>query len=380
MERKRLGIGMMGAGWMCRAHTNAYLTARYMFWPASSYNVELVAVGGIDEAEGQRTAERFGYRVGCAGYADIISREDVDIFDNVTPDRLHVEPTIAAARAGKHVVCEKPMAVTAEDAKRMLDAVREAGVKHICGFSYRFLPAVRLAYELIHSGELGKIYHFGGTYYQDQGRFEETPIEDIWYIMGTGVDQGIASHMIDMSRFLIGEIASVTGTARTYNTKRNSQNGVVDVDATEGFHTLLEYENGATGAMQCLGVANGKQSEFSFEIFGSKGSLRWDMADPNNLYVYLAATAHPKVVGWTKVCATEPNHPFMDIWWPRGHVLGWEHGHINMIAHFLDCVAEDKDVAPYGGTFEDGYKVAVIIDAVHRSSKSGRKIEIVYER
>ena len=104
------------------------------------------------------------------------------------------------------------------------------------------------------------------------------------------------------------------------------------------------------------------------------------MADPNNLYVYLAATAHPKVVGWTKVCATEPNHPFMDIWWPRGHVLGWEHGHINMIAHFLDCVAEDKDVAPYGGTFEDGYKVAVIIDAVHRSSKSGRKIEIVYER
>lgn len=378
--RKKIGIGMMGTGWMCKAHTNAYLTSRYMFWEKSNFDVSLVAIGGVTEEDGKKAAERYGYKTGCQGYRDIIAMKDVDVFDNVTPDRLHVEPTIEAIRAGKHVVCEKPMAVSVKDAVRMLDAVREAKVKNICGFCYRFVPAVRLAYELIKSGQIGKIYHFGGTYYQDQGRFENTPVEKVWYITGSGVDQGIASHMIDMSRWLVGEIASVTGMVKTYVTKRPSNSGMVDVNATEGFFTLLEFENGATGCMQCLGVANGKQSEFSFEIFGTKGSLRWDMADPNNLYVYLADTVNPKVVGWTKVCATEPNHPFMDIWWPRGHVLGWEHAHINMLAYFLECIAEDRDVAPYGGTFEDGYKVAAIIDFIHKSAETGKKINVEYER
>lgn len=378
MARKTLGIGMLGAGWMGRVHTNGYKTAQYMFWPVSNWNVELISVGGIDEAEGKAFAERFGYENGYAGYKEIIADPRVTIFDNVTPDPIHVEPTIAAANTGKHCVCEKPLAVKAEDAKAMVEAVKKNGVKNLCCFSYRFMPAVRLAYELIKEGTLGKIYHFAGTYYQDQGSFEETPIEKIWYIMGSGVDQGIASHMIDMSRFLIGEIKSVAGMIKTYNTKRNSKNGVVDVDSTEGFFTLLEFENGATGVMQSLGVANGKQSEFSFEIFGSKGSLRWNMEDPNLLYVYLAKPANPKVLGWTKVCVTEANHPFMNIWWPKGHVLGWEHGHINMLAHFMDCVAEDKPVEPLGATFEDGYKVAVIIESIHRSAAEGKKVFIEY--
>lgn len=378
MARKTIGIGMLGAGWMGCVHTNGYKTAQYMFWPESKWNVELVGIGGIDEAEGRAAAERFGYENGYSGYKELIANPKVTIFDNVTPDHVHMEPTIGAAKAGKHCICEKPLAVKKEDAKAMMEAAKKNGVKNLCCFSYRFMPAVRLAYELIKEGTLGKIYHFAGTYYQDQGSFVETPIEKIWYIMGSGVDQGIASHMIDMSRFLVSEIKSVVGIRKTYNTRRNSKNGIVDVDATEGFFTLLEFEDGATGVMQSLGVANGKQSEFSFEIFGSKGSLRWNMEDPNLLYVYLAKTVHPKVLGWTKVCCTEANHPFMNIWWPKGHVLGWEHGHINMLAHFLDCVAEDKPVEPLGATFEDGYKVAVIIDAIHRSAVEGKKVFIEY--
>ena len=377
-KRKKVGIGMLGAGWMGRAHTNGYKTAQYMYWPLSNWTIDLVGIGGIDEKEGKEAAERFGYTHGYAGYEELIVNPYVDIFDNVAPDHMHVAPTIAAAQSGLNVVCEKPIATNRYDAKAMFDAVKKAGVKHICGFSYRFMPAVRLAYELIQSNSIGKIYHFAGTYYQDQGSSEDTPVENIWYILGSGVDQGIATHLLDMSRFLIGEIKAVSGMNKTYNTKRNSKNGTVGVNAIEGFFSLFEFENGCTGMIQTLGVANGKQSEFSYEIFGSKGSLRWDMADPNILYVYLSDTVNPKVLGWTKVNVTESNHPFMNVWWPKGHVLGWEHGHINMLAHFVDCVANNKPVAPLGGTFEDGYKVAVIIDTINESAAAGRKLPLVF--
>lgn len=376
-ERKKLYIGMLGAGWMCRTHTNAYKTIPYMFWPKSNFLLELAGIAGKDMEEGRTAAERYGYKNVYAGYQELIADPEINVFDNTTPDPHHIEPTIAAALAGKHVICEKPLAVGRTDAKRMLEAVTKSGVKNLCCFSYRFMPAVRLAYELIQEGKLGKIYHFGGKYYQDQGSFEETPVEKIWYIMGSGVAQGITSHLLDMARFLMGEITTVSGLTKTYNTRRNSSNGLVDVNATEGFFTMLEFANGASGIMQSLGIANGKQSEFSFEIYGSKGSLSWNMEDPNILNVYMAATEE-RIKGYTKVCVTEENHPFMDVWWPKGHVLGWEHGHINMIAHFLDCVANDTSVAPLGGTFEDGYKVAVLIDTIMESAASGIKLAVTY--
>ncbi len=377
-ERKFLGIGMLGAGWMGRAHTNAYHTARYMFWAKSNWEPRLITIGGIDEKEGKEAAARFGYESGVAGYKQIIENPAIDIFDNVTPDPMHAQPSIDAALHGKHVVCEKPLAVRVEDAKRMLDAVNEAGVKNLCCFCYRFLPAVRLAYELIQSGTLGKIYHFSGKYYQDAGSATETPAEDIWYINWSGIAQGITSHLIDMSRFLIGEVSTVNGLAVVYNKMRESKKGPVNVTADEGFFGMLEFTNGVSGVLQSLGVANGKRSELSFEIYGSKGSILWDVQEPNFLHVYLAETVNPKVVGFTRVCVTEPNHPFMDVWWPKGHTLGWEHAHINMLAHFMDCVANDKPVAPLGATFEDGYKVAVIIETLNESAIQGQKLELKY--
>ena len=379
MERKKFGIGMLGCGWMGRVHSNGYKTARYIFWPKSRWDAELVATCGIDLAESKAFAERFQFKKSYADYEEMLKDPEVTIFDNVAPDPIHVAPTIAAAKAGKHLVCEKPLAVKASDAKAMYDAAESAGVKHLCCFSYRFMPAVRLAYQLIHGGELGKIYHFAGTYYQDQGSFEETPLEQVWYAAGSGVEQGITTHLVDMSRFLLGDIATVQGMSKTYNTTRNSAKGPVDVKATEGFFTMLEYERGCTGMMQSLGVANGKQSEFSFEIFGSKGSLRWDMADPNILYVYLTNSAMPGVRGWTKINATEPDHPFMDVWWPKGHVLGWEHGNINMLAHFLDCVAEDREISPLGATFKEGWEVASIIETIHQSAHEGKKLPISFK-
>jgi len=364
---------MLGAGWMGKAHTNAYKTASYIHAPDCNWRPRLVAIGDIDEAKGKAAAERYGYEIGVEGYEEIIANPEVTIFDNVTPDYMHVQPTIDAALAGKHVVCEKPLAWDPEDAKRMLNAARSAGVKHMCCFSYRFLPAVRLAYELMQSGALGKIYHFSGRYFQDSGHDENAPAEQAWYSY-SGVSQGIGCHLLDMARFLMGEIKMVSGMSNVYNKIRDSKNGPVAISGDEGFFSLLEFDSDATGCIQTLGVATGRRSQFAFEISGSKGSVYWDVEEPNFLHVFLAESVNSKVLGFTKVCATEPNHPFMDTWWPPGHTLGWEHGHINMLTHFMDCVANDKPVSPLAATFEDGYKAAQLISAIKQSSKSGARV------
>lgn len=374
MEKKQIGIGLIGCGWMGKAHANAYKTMRYMDWVNAGYEPVLQTVGGKDEAEGADAAARFGFAHACGGWEKVVTDPGVQVVDNVTPDPLHVEPSIAAAKNGKHIVCEKPLAVTAADAKRMLDAVNEAGVKHLCGFCYRFFPAVLLAKQLISEGKIGKLYHFAGKYYQDQGSREETPAEDIWYINWSGVGQGIASHLIDMSRFLVGEVKAVQGMLSTYNKVRGSKNGPIPVSADEGFFALAEFENGASGVYESLGVANGKRNQFSWELYGSKGSMYWDVADPNYLYVYFDGGLEKRARGFTKVSVTEPLHPTMRMWWPQGHLLGWEHGHINMLHHFLDCVANDQPVSPLGGTFADGYRVAVILEAAAESAKAGRRV------
>lgn len=377
MEKKQIGIGQIGCGWMGRAHANAYRTMRYMGWYAHNFEPVLRIIGGKDQAEGEDAARRFGFERSCGSWEQVVSDSQVDVVDNVTPDPIHVEPSIAAAGNGKHIICEKPLAVASADAKRMLDAVQQAGVKHLCGFCYRFFPAVRLAYELIQEGRLGKIYHFSGKYFQDQGSREETPAEDIWYIGLSGVGQGITSHMIDMSRFLVGELASVQGMQSTYNKVRPSKRGgTADVSADEGFFAMVEFQNGASGLYESLGVANGKRNQFSWEIYGSKGSMMWDVADPNNLYLFQDGTPDPRTRGFTKINVTEQVHPLTEMWWPQGHVLGWEHGHINMLAYFLDCVANDKPVSPLAGTFEDGYIAAKTIEALEESHKLGRRIQL----
>ena len=375
MDKKKLRIGQIGCGWMGRAHANAYKTMRYMGWYSQNFEPVLKVIGGKDADEGMDAMRRFGFERGCAGWEEIVSAPDVDVVDNVTPDPLHVEPSIAAARSGKHIFCEKPLAVTAADAKRMLDAVNEAGVKSGCGFTYRFFPAVRLAHDLIMEGRLGKIYHFSGKYFQDQGSHDDVPAEDVWYIGWSGIGQGITSHMIDMSRFLSGEPKTIQGMTSTYNkTRPSKKGGVVECTADEGFFAMVEFDNGASGLYESLGTANGKRNQFSWEIYGSKGSMMWDVADPNYLHLYLDDVCDPRVRGFTKINVTEAVHPLLDMWWPQGHGLGWEHGHINMLAHFLDCIANDKPVSPLGGTFEDGYIVAKIIEAINTSRLTGQRV------
>jgi predicted dehydrogenase len=305
----------------------------------------------------------------------------IEIIDNVTPDDRHRAPSVAAARAGKHIICEKPLAMTVRDAAAMRDAVAEAGVKNLCCFNYRFFPAIRLAKELIDKGALGKIYHFRGRYLQEPGHNPDAPLEDAWYASGTksGILLGIGSHIIDMSRFLLGEIVGLSGLVRTYNTTRVSRAGQPEtVTADEGSVTLVEFANGATGTLESSGVATGHRNQHAWEINGASGSLAWDLEDPNHLQVFIDGAPLPEVRGFTNVSVTDPDHPLQTRYLPVGHNAGWEYGHVHALHHFLDCVANDKPVAPYGATFEDGYRCQVIMDAIVRSSRSGRRIDLRY--
>jgi predicted dehydrogenase len=271
--------------------------------------------------------------------------------------------------------------MTVRDAAAMLEAATQAGVKHMCCFNYRFIPAVRLAKELLERGAIGQVYHFRGRYLQEPGHDPASAVEDVWYTSGTrsGILLGIGSHVIDMARFLVGEITSVSGLVRTWNTARVNRAGMVEtVSADEGNLALVEFAGGAAGTLESSGVATGHKNQHTWEINGSQGSICWDLEDPNHLLVYSDEAPAPDMRGFASVSVTTGAHPLQTIYLPPGHNAGWEYGHVHALYHFLECVVNDKPVAPYGATFEDGYRAQVIMDAVVRSSRTGRRINLTY--
>jgi len=251
----------------------------------------------------------------------------------------------------------------------------------MCCFNYRFIPAVRLAKELIEDGVIGDIYHFRGRYLQEPGHDPAASLEDAWYASGTksGILLGIGSHIIDMARFLLGEITALSGLVRTWNKSRVSQAGVVEtVTADEGNLALVEFASGATGTLESSGVATGHKNQHTWEINGSRGSISWDLEDPNHLQVYADDASSPRVRGFASVSVTTGDHPLQTIYLPPGHNAGWEYGHVHALHHFVHCVVNDEPVAPYGATFEDGYRAQVIMDAMMRSSHTGQRISLTY--
>jgi predicted dehydrogenase len=376
---RRVGIGMLGCGFMGKVHSNAYLKIPYSFNAPAAWPV-LVAMCGRDAARVADVASRFSYRGTYTDWKRLVSDPDVEIFDNCTPDDRHAKPTIAAAAAGKHLICEKPLAMTVRDAAAMLEAAEKAGVKHMTCFNYRFIPAVRLARQLIDQGALGKIYHIRGSYLQEPGHDPAAPFEDCWYATGTrsGILLGIGSHIIDMARFLIGEIVSVSGLVRTWNATRVDRAGVTHaVTADEGNVALVEFAGGATGTIESSGVATGRRNQHTWEINGSRASVKWDLEDLNHLWV-CSDDAMPLLRGFASVSVTDAGHPLQTVYLPTGHNAGWEYGHVHALHHFVDCVVNGGSVAPYGASFEDGYRCQVIMDAIVKSSHSGRRIDLRY--
>jgi predicted dehydrogenase len=266
------------------------------------------------------------------------------------------------------VLCEKPLGRDAGESYEIWQRVAATGVKHLCGFNYRFVPAVRLAREMIDAGELGEIRHFRGRYLQDWG---DDPNLDTWRFQpdeaGSGALGDLGTHVVDLARFLAGEISTVSGLVRTFLPGRR-----VD-DALEA---AVEFEQGAVGTVEATRLALGRRNAFQWEINGSKGSLAFDMERLNELQVFRADGDRAR--GFKTVLVSETDHPFWDLWWPPGHIIGWGDTFVHEVHHLLRAIAEDSDVAPYGATFEDGYRATEICDAIVSSSESGSRVTVPY--
>ncbi len=379
-DAKEIRIGLLGCGFMGKCHTNAYKKIPYIY-PAAKIAPRLLVLCDQKAELAAREAARYGYEEYCSDWREMAADPRVQVFDNCAPDPVHPEPCIAALQHGKHVICEKPMAIRVEDARRMRDAAAAATGKAMCTFNYRFMPAVRFAKDLISEGRLGTLYHIRVHYLQMAGHDPSLPPDRVWCSAWphSGSLQGIGSHAIDQCRFLIAEIAAVSASVRTFHKDRAipSDGCPADVVADEASAAVLEFENGALGVLESSVVATGRKNFLGWEINGSRGSLRWDLEHPNSLFACLSGDApDDSLLGFSEISVTESCHPYLSDWWPQGHNLGWEHGQIIEKFHFLDAVAHDKPLGPFNATFEDGYRVAVVIDAMRQSSRSGQRIAL----
>jgi predicted dehydrogenase len=368
-EIQAIGVGMLGYAFMGKAHSNAYKTLAYMTWPPP-LRPELVAIAGRDEGAVSEAARRYGFGGYVTDWRALISDERVQLFDNSGPNNLHAEPTIAAAEAGKHVICEKPLGRDAAESYETWQRVEAAGVKHMCAFNYRFVPAVRLARQIIEAGELGEITHFRGAYLQEWGTIDDAVWRFDKAAAGSGALGDLGAHVIDLARYLVGEIESVAATTATFKPGR-------DVD--DAVESVVSFENGSVGTIEATRFATGRKNAFTWEINGSKGSIAFDLERLNELQLHMAgSTPAESAQGFRTVLVSEADHPFWEHWWPHGHIIGWEHTFVHELHHLLTAIRDDGEVAPHGATLEDGYRAAEVCDAMLRSAEGGARERVTY--
>jgi predicted dehydrogenase len=371
-----VGVGLIGHGFMGRAHSLAW--RNITLFTDSPLTPVLKAVAGRSEDALRGFAAKFGFERYYTDYRLMIKDPGIDIIDNVTPNYMHAEPTIEAMEAGKHVIVEKPMAMNSREAYEMVKVAERTGVINMVAHNYRFVPAIVLARQLIGSGSLGRIYHFRALYLQQSLANPEAPMT--WRLRreyaGYGTIADLGSHVIDLARYLIGEVISVNGTLYTFNRFRvNQATGVrEEVNVDEGFTAMLRFENGAVGLIEASKLATGHYNSLIIEVNGSEGSIRFDLERINELKVHLAKDG--ELSGFRRILVTQRTHPYLRFWWPPGHVLGWEHTFTHEVYHFLTRLAEGKDVAPEAANFRDGLRVMRIIEAIAESSEKGTWVNV----
>ena len=381
-----IGVGMLGYAFMGKAHSNAYKKIPYMMYPPPAIP-RLDVICGLGKEAVAEAAKRYGFRDFCPedwkGMLDGCAK-DIDLFDNCGPNNIHMEPTIYAMKLGKHVLCEKPIARTAEEAKQMVEVAKETGVKNMVAFNYRFVPAIRQIRNLIDSGALGTIYHWRAVYLQEW-ILPHYGTPRIWRldksVAGSGALGDLGAHIIDLAHYLVGGVKTVSAMAKTFITERPlpedpSKMGKVDVD--DAFVAICEFENGAMGTFESTRFALGRKNYNCFEINGEKASVRFNLERLNEFDIFYRDHEPKETMGWSNVLVTEGHHPWWPNWWPHGHIIGWEHTFIHEINHLLDAIVNDKPVGPHGATFEDGYRCAVVCDAIVESGQSGRRVDIAY--
>jgi predicted dehydrogenase len=362
MGRGAIGVGFLGYGWISRTHAHALHTLNHVSPP--SKEIRLVSIAGRRSEPLEAAARELGFERWTTSWEELIDDPDVDVVANLTAMEGHAEPTIAALQHGKPVLCEKPLGKDATEALAMLRAAETAGVPHATGFNYRYVPAVALAKELLAAGRLGDLRHYRALYLQDYQTAGGQPRSS----GGAGAVLDYA-HLVDMLRFLIGEPGSVAATTSKLVSDRD-----------DAFVALFELAGGFVAALEASRVATGWKGHHRFELNGSDGSLWWDMEDPNRLHVFFTDDERDGLGGFRDVLVTQPEHPFLAEWWPPGHVLGWEHTFVHQWRDFIEAVLEERAVPERQASFEDGYRAAVLCEAIHTSAREGRRVEIADAR
>ncbi len=383
----KINIGLIGYGFMGKVHSFAY-HIQPMFYNTNSIPV-MKAICGRDKELVIAAGKKYGWERYETDWRKLIESKDIDLIDISTPNSTHKDIAIAAANAGKDIICEKPLATNLADSEEMLAAVEKAKVKHMICFNYQKTPAIGLAKKMIEEGKIGKIYHFRAVYLQDWVIDPNVPC--VWRLQksvaGSGVLGDLLSHTIQIARYLVGEFEEVVGMQETFVKKRPKPKQRKDLDVqmfaelSDDFENisvddatlfLARFKNGTLGSFESSRYANGRKNGMRIEINGDKGSLLFEQEDMNILWFYSSEDQECER-GFRRIQATEPGHPYMSVWWPVGHIIGYENTFVHLVNDFMR--AKDDDNMPYPN-FVDGMKCQKVIDAVERSTKQKKWVSI----
>ena len=380
---KTMNVAMIGGGFMGKAHAMAYAAMPMFFWPAPALPIRKVVVDMTDElAEDARA--RFGFEEASSDWRAAVSRDDIDVVDICTPNNVHAEIAIAAAKAGKHVICEKPLARTVDEARAMAEAVKSSGVVNMVAFNYRRTPAVALAKKFIDEGRIGQILNFRGTYLQDWSADPDGPLS--WRfqknIAGSGAVGDIGTHVVDLAHHLVGPIAEVNAITKTYVPTRPIQSGGVDklgasdknadaprgkVDVEDEITSLLKFDNGAVGSLEATRNAWGRNNFITLEIHGTKGSIHFNYERRDELQVMFADD--PGDARGFRTIYTGPAHPFGDGLWPiPGIGIGYSETKIVECRDFFQAIVDGTEPTP---NFDEALLIERVGDALIRSGQTG---------
>jgi predicted dehydrogenase len=373
-----INVALVGYKFMGRAHSNAYRQVTAFF--DTPLHPVMKVLCGRDEAAVRQAAQQMGWQEHATNWREVVARDDIGLVDISTPGDSHYEIAIAAAEAGKHIWCEKPLANNLAQAREMQVAVERAGVVAMINFNYRRVPAVQLAKQLIDEGRIGTIHHWRAVYLQDWIADPEFPL--VWRLRkeqaGSGALGDIGAHIVDLAHFLIGEITEVNGLLTTFVKERplpsdvsglsasgSSERGEVTVDDAALF--LTRFNNGAVGSFEATRFATGRKNYNSFEINGSRGSIVFNLERLNELELY-SLDDPPEIQGFRTVLVTEGVHTYANAWWPPGHIIGWEHTFTHGLRDLLHGIAENISPIP---TFADGVRCQAVLEAVEHSAQNG---------
>src|SRR5262245_41291832 len=385
---KTLRVGMIGSRFMGKTHSTAWRQAPHFF--SLKANVELSTTCGRDRDAVEAARAQLGWKKASTDWREVVESPDIDIVDVNTPNDSHAEISIAAARAGKHILCEKPLAMTVGECKEMLDAAKKAKVVHMVCHNYRRIPAIAQAKKMIEEGAIGNVFHYYARYAQDWIVDPDFPL--VWRLQkgvsGSGAHGDINAHIIDLARYLVGEFKEVCGVMNTFIKERPLQDqsgkgdglgakggkkmGKVTVD--DAAICIGRFANGALANLEATRFALGRKNHISIEVNGSKGSLCFDLEDMNRLKWY-DNTAPADRQGFSDILVTQGGgvHPYVGNWWPSGHIIGYERTFVHTVADCVNAVVDGKPVQP---TFEDGMLNQRVLEAVEESAKTRQWVKI----